>query len=307
MTQRDQQGGEIWLDGQWLASHDANVPVLTHSLHYGMAIFEGVRAYTTPSGPALFRLHDHTRRFFESARILGMHPDFTPDELTKVQLAVVRRNHLQDAYIRPLLFYGAQSMSLHSKDLKVRCAVAAWAWGSYLGEDKLRDGVRVKVSSYARMAVNSILSRAKTSGYYVNSMLALREALNCGYDEALLLDSEGYAAEGSGENLFLVRDQVLYTPPTGPALDGITRRTIMQLAAEANYQVIERRLTRDEVYLADEAFFTGTAAEVTPIREVDGHQIGQGGRGPITEKLQTRYFEVVHGKDGQHKDWLSVV
>lgn len=307
MAQTDQKRGVIWLDGQWLDAHDANIPVLTHSLHYGMAIFEGVRAYTTPTGPALFRIEDHTRRFFESARILGMQPDFGMSDLIEVQLDAVRKNQLENAYIRPLLFYGAQSMSLHSRDLKVRCAVAAWAWGSYMGEDKLHSGIRVKVSSYARMAVNSILSRAKTSGYYVNSMLALQEAINCGYDEALLLDSEGYAAEGSGENLFLVRDQVLYTPPTGPALDGITRRTIIELATEAGYQVVERRLTRDEVYLADEAFFTGTAAEVTPIREVDGHPIGQGGRGPITEQLQSRYFDIVHGKVKQHKDWLSSV
>ena len=302
MADRD---GVIWLDGQMVPWRDAKTHVLTHTLHYGMGVFEGVRAYQTERGPAIFRLEDHTRRLFNSAKILGMTLPYSADELNAAQLASVRDNHLQSAYLRPMAFLGSEGMGLRADNLKVHVMVAAWEWGSYLGDDGIERGIRIRTSSYSRHHVNATMCKAKANGNYINSMLALQEATRCGYDEAMLLDTEGYVAEGSGENIFLVRDGILYTPDITSALDGITRRTVMELAAEEGLRVVEKRITRDEVYIADEAFFTGTAAEVTPIREVDDRPIGDGTRGPITERLQTRYFDVVQGRDSRHQDWLS--
>lgn len=308
MADRD---GLIWLDGEMVPWREAKTHVLTHTLHYGMGVFEGVRAYQTGRGTAIFRLAEHTDRLFNSAHILGMPMPWDRETLNEAQRAVVRENGLDSAYIRPMCFYGSEGMGLRADNLKVHCAVAAWAWGAYLGEDNMRNGIRIRVSSFTRHHVNITMCRAKANGNYMNSMMALQEALRDGYDEALLLDSEGYVMEGSGENIFIVRDGVLYTPDLTSALDGITRRTVMALCAELGLQVIEKRITRDEVYIADEAFFTGTAAEVTPIREVDGRSIGyrgrEGGRGPITERLQGLYFDQVHGRRHEHSEWLTLV
>ncbi len=303
MADRD---GLIWYDGELVPWRDAKTHVLTHTLHYGMGVFEGVRAYQTTQGPAIFRLHDHTTRLFNSAHILGMSCPYDQETLNQAQRQVVRDNGLQSAYIRPMLFYGSEGMGLRADNLRVHCIIAAWDWGAYLGEDNMTRGIRVRVSSFTRHHVNVTMCRAKANGNYMNSMMALQEALRDGYDEALLLDAQGYVMEGSGENIFLMRDGVLYTPDLTSALDGITRRTVMTLAAEAGLTVVEKRITRDEVYIADEAFFTGTAAEVTPIREIDGRVIGNGGRGPITTQLQQRYFDLVHGRLDTHADWLTL-
>ncbi len=302
MADRD---GVIWLDGRMVPWRDARTHVLTHTLHYGMGVFEGVRAYETTDGTAVFRLPEHTRRLFDSARILKMKIPFSPDEISAAQVAAVRENGLKTAYIRPMCFYGSEGMGLRADNLEVHVMVAAWTWGSYLGEENMTRGIRVHTSSYSRHHVNVTMCKAKANGNYMNSMLALQEAIACGYDEAMLLDTEGYVAEGSGENIFLVRDGVLYTPDLTSALDGITRRTIFTLAAEEGLDVVEKRITRDEVYIADEAFFTGTAAEVTPIREVDQRPIGEGTRGPITERLQSLYFDVVQGRHPKHAAWLT--
>ncbi len=306
MTMADRDG-VIWHDGELVDWRDAQTHVLTHTLHYGMGVFEGVRAYATDEGPAIFRLEDHTRRLFNSAHILGMRVTYDQETLNSAQRAAVRENGLASAYIRPMLYYGAEGMGLRADNLNVHAIVAAWDWGAYLGEENMTNGIRIKVSSFTRHHVNITMCRAKANGNYMNSMLALQEALRDGYDEALLLDAEGYVMEGSGENVFIVRDGVIYTPDLTSALDGITRKTVMTLAAEMGLQVIEKRITRDEVYIADEAFFTGTAAEVTPIREVDGRAIGRGTRGPITERLQTKYFDVVHGRSPEHRHWLTAV
>jgi len=304
MSDRD---GVIWYDGKLVPWRDATTHVLTHTLHYGMGVFEGVRAYETPKGTAIFRLQAHTDRLFRSAHILGMDIPYTKDEINAATLAAVRENKLKSAYIRPMCFYGSEGMGLRADNLKVHAIVAAWTWGAYLGEDGQKNGIRIRTSSYNRHHVNITMCRAKANGQYMNSMLALREALASGCDEALLLDTEGYVSEGSGENIFIVRDGVLYTPDITSALDGITRATVMQLAAGLDIRVVEKRITRDEVYIADEAFFTGTAAEVTPIRELDNRKIGSGTRGPITEKLQTLYFDLVHGRNGMHPEWLTLV
>ena len=304
MSDRD---GVIWYDGKLVPWRDATTHVLTHTLHYGMGVFEGVRAYETPKGTAIFRLHAHTDRLFRSAHILGMDIPYSKDEINEGTRAAVRENNLKSGYIRPMCFYGAEGMGLRADNLKVHVIVAGWTWGAYMGEEGLTKGIKVRTSSYNRHHINITMCRAKANGQYMNSMLALREALASGCDEALLLDTEGYVSEGSGENIFLVRDGVLYTPELTSALDGITRATIVQLAGELGIKVVEKRITRDEVYIADEAFFTGTAAEVTPIRELDGRKIGAGKRGPITEKLQTLYFDVVHGRNGQHAEWLTLV
>ena len=303
MADRD---GLIWLDGKMVPWREATTHVLTHTLHYGMGVFEGVRAYKTGAGAAIFRLQEHTDRLFNSAHILGMPMPFDRETVSEAQRAAVRENGLDSAYIRPMCFYGSEGMGLRADNLQVHCMVAAWEWGAYLGEENMRRGIRIKVSSFTRHHVNITMCRAKANGNYMNSMLALKEALHCGYDEALLLDSEGYVMEGSGENIFIVRDGILYTPDLTSALDGITRKTVMALADELGLKVIEKRITRDEVYIADEAFFTGTAAEVTPIREVDGRAIGAGGRGPITERLQTLYFDQVHGRRDEHPHWLTL-
>jgi branched-chain amino acid aminotransferase len=304
MADRD---GLIWLDGEMVPWREATTHVLTHTLHYGMGVFEGVRAYQGERGAAIFRLQEHTERLFNSAHILGMAIPFDRAAISEAQRAAVRENGLDSAYIRPMCFYGAEGMGLRADNLQVHCMVAAWSWGAYLGEENMQRGIRIKVSSFTRHHVNITMCRAKANGNYMNSMLALREALECGYDEALLLDAEGYVMEGSGENIFIVRDGVIYTPDLTSALDGITRKTVIALAGEVGLKVIEKRITRDEVYIADEAFFTGTAAEVTPIREVDGRVIGRGARGPVTERLQGLYFDQVHGRRDEHPEWLTLV
>ncbi|AFL72790.1 branched-chain amino acid transaminase [Thiocystis violascens] len=304
MADRD---GLIWLDGEMVPWREAKTHVLTHTLHYGMGVFEGVRAYKTAQGAAIFRLAEHTDRLFNSAHILGMPMPWDRANLNRAQRDVVRENHLDSGYIRPMCFYGSEGMGLRADNLQVHCMVAAWPWGAYLGEDNMRNGIRIKVSSFTRHHVNTTMCRAKANGNYMNSMMALQEALRDGYDEALLLDASGFVMEGSGENVFIVRDGILYTPDLTSALDGITRRTVMTLCDELDLRVVEKRITRDEVYIADEAFFTGTAAEVTPIREVDGRAIGAGTRGPITERLQTLYFDQVHGRRDRHPEWLTLV
>jgi branched-chain amino acid aminotransferase len=303
----DDRDGLIWFDGELRPWRETKVHVLTHSLHYGMGVFEGVRAYKTDRGTAIFRLQEHTRRLFDSAKILRMSLPYTQDTLNQATCAAVRENHLESAYIRPVCFYGSEGMGLRADNLKVHVAIAAWTWGAYLGAEGMEKGIRIRTSSYTRHHVNISMCKAKATGHYINSMLALQEALACGCDEALLLDAEGYVAEGSGENVFLARDGMLYTPDLTSALNGITRATIFTLAEEMGLTVKEKRLTRDEVYIADEAFFTGTAAEVTPIRELDGRIIGNGGRGPITEKLQSRYFDIVHGRDAKYAHWLTYI
>jgi branched-chain amino acid aminotransferase len=305
MADRD---GLIWLDGEMVPWREAKVHVLTHTLHYGMGVFEGVRAYETAAGAAIFRLDDHTTRLHRSAHILGLDMrEWDRETLNEAQRAVVRENRLASAYIRPMCFYGAEGMGLRADNLRVHCMVAAWEWGAYLGADNMERGIRIKTSSFTRHHVNITMCKAKANGNYMNSMLALQEALSCGYDEAMLLDNEGYVAEGSGENIFIVRDGTVYTPDLTSALDGITRRTVLALAADIGVPVKEKRITRDEVYIADEAFFTGTAAEVTPIREVDGRTIGEGRRGPVTERLQTLYFDVVGGRLEKYRHWLTPV
>jgi len=305
----DDRDGVIWLDGKMVPWREARIHVLTHTLHYGMGVFEGVRAYPIDNGKgtAIFRLQEHTDRLFRSAHILGMPMPYSADELNAAQLAAVRENNLESAYLRPMCFYGSEGMGLRADNLKVHCMVAAWNWGSYLGDENMEKGIRIRVSSFTRHHVNITMCRAKANGNYMNSMMALQEAIRDGYDEALMLDTEGYVMEGSGENIFIVRDGVIYTPDLTSALDGITRRTIFTLAGEQGYEVVEKRITRDEVYIADEAFFTGTAAEVTPIREVDSRTIGNGGRGPVTQELQSLYFDAVHGRLKNHTDWLEKI
>ena len=304
MADRD---GLIRLDGEMVPWREAKTHELTHTLHNAMGVFEGVRAYRAEQGTGIFRLEEHTDRLFRSAHILGMPMPYDRAEINEAQRRAVRENGLDSAYIRPMCFYGAEGMGLRADNLEVHCMVAAWAWGAYLGEEGMTRGIRIRVSSFTRHHVNVTMCRAKANGNYLNSMMALKEALDTGYDEALLLDANGFEKEGSGENVFFVRDGVLYTPDLTSCLDGITLRTVFLLAEEEGLLVVERRITRDEVYIADEAFFTGTAAEVTPIREVDGRQIGAGNRGPITERLQSRYFDVVHGRSPVHSGWLSLV
>ena len=304
----DDRDGVIWMDGEFVPWREARIHVLTHTLHYGMGVFEGVRAYNTASaGTAIFRLQDHTDRLYRSAHIFRMKIPYEKEHLNEVQRQVVRDNNLESAYVRPVVFYGSEGMGLRADGLKVHVAVAAWEWGAYLGDDNLERGIRIRTSSFARHHVNVSMCKAKANGHYINSMLALQEALIDGYDEALLLDTEGFVAEGSGENFFMLRDGVIYTPELASALEGITRKTVVTLANEMGYEVRETRITRDEVYVADECFFTGTAAEVTPIRELDNRTIGDGCRGPVTEKLQTAYFDHVKGKVDTHPEWLTPV
>jgi branched-chain amino acid aminotransferase len=304
MADRD---GVIWYDGKLVDWRSATTHVLTHTLHYGMGVFEGVRAYKTDKGAAIFRLQDHTDRLFNSAHILQMKMPFSKQEISDAMCAAVRENKLESAYIRPMAFYGAEAMGIAAKTLSTHVICAAWSWGAYMGDEALTRGIRVKTSSFSRHHVNITMCKAKANGNYMNSILAHQEAAQDGYDEALLLDVDGFVAEGSGENVFIVRKGKLITPDLTSALEGVTRDTIVQLAGELGIEVIEKRITRDEVYTADEAFFTGTAAEVTPIRELDNRAIGTGTRGPITEKLQALYFDVVKGKSAKHADWLTLV
>ncbi len=303
MADRD---GLIWFDGEWVDWRDAQVHVLTHTLHYGAGVFEGVRVYLTDKGPAIFRLQDHTRRFFNSAKIIGMSLPWDMQTLMDAQCQAVQHNNLNSGYIRPMAFYGSEGVGLRADGLKVHCIIAAWDWGTYLGDAALKQGIRVKTSSYARHHPNVSMCRGKINGHYVNSILALREALDNGCEEALMLDVDGYVSEGTGENVFIVRDGVIYTPEVASALDGITRNTLITLAADVGIELVTKRITRDEVYIADEAFFSGTAAEVTPIRELDGRAIGTGKRGPVTEKLQALYFDSVAGR-GDHPQWNHLV
>ncbi len=304
MADRD---GLIWFDGELVPWRDARVHVLTHTLHYGMGAFEGVRAYETDRGTCIFKLQEHTDRLFRSAHILQMKLPFSKEEINEAQRAAVRENNLKEAYLRPMIFFGSEGMGLRAENLKVHVIVAAWSWPSYMSPEAKELGIKVRTSSFTRHHVNISMTKAKANGHYINSMLALNEALRSGCEEALLLDPEGYVAEGSGENIFIVRDGVLYTPELTACLDGITRRTIFTLAAELGLRVEEKRITRDEVYVADEAFFTGTAAEVLPIRELDGREIGSGKRGPLTEKLQTMYFDSVKGRRDRNLEWLTPV
>lgn len=303
MADRD---GVIWFDGELVPWREAKVHVLTHTLHYGLGVFEGVRAYATAKGPAIFRLHDHTDRLFNSAHILNFAIPFSRDEIMDAQIQVVTGNNLKEAYLRPMCFYGSEAMGLRAEGLKSHCIIAAWEWPNYMTPEARIEGIKVRTSSYTRHHVNITMCKAKANGNYINSMLALKEALDSGCEEALMLDNEGYVAEGSGENIFLIQKGKLVTPELTSCLEGITRDTVIVLAAELGLEVKERRITRDEVYIADEAFFTGTAAEVLPIRELDGRIIGSGSRGPITEKLQTMYFDQVMGKRTEYPEWSTL-
>lgn len=304
MSDRD---GLIWFDGEMVAWRDATVHVLTHTLHYGMGCFEGVRAYHADQGTAIFALEAHTNRLFDSCKVLGMKIQYSKQQMIDAQIAAVRDNKLDSAYIRPMCFYGSEGMGLRADNLSVHTIVAAWEWGNYLGIDALEKGIRIKTSSFTRHHVNISMTKAKANGQYINSMMALGEALNDGYDEALMLDPEGYVAEGSAENIFVIKDGKIYTPEATSALNGITRKTIFTLAADAGLEVIEKRITRDEIYIADEAFFTGTAAEVTPISELDNRSIGSGSRGPITHRLQSDYTDLVHGRNDKYLDMLTFI
>ncbi|HEX6733928.1 MAG TPA: branched-chain amino acid transaminase [Azonexus sp.] len=304
MADRD---GFIWQDGKLIPWREATTHVLTHSLHYGMSVFEGVRAYKTAAGTAIFRLEEHTDRLFNSAHIFQMAMPYDKATINEAHKEVLRANKLESGYLRPIAYYGSEKMGVSPKGAKVHVAIAAWPWGAYLGEEGMERGIRVKVSSYTRHHVNISMVRAKASGHYINSILANNEVTNEGYDEAMLLDPEGYVAEGAGENLFIVKKGKLYTPDLTSCLEGITRATVLQIAAELGLAVQEKRITRDEVYTCDEAFFTGTAAEVTPIRELDGRQIGIGRRGPITAQIQAKYFDVVYGRSEAHRGWLSYI
>ena len=304
MADRD---GKIWKDGHMIEWRDATLHMLTHSLHYGMAIFEGVRAYKTVDGTAIFRLKEHTQRLFNSAKIFQMQLPYDMETLMAAQRDVVRANQLESCYIRPLAWIGSEKMGVSARGNTIHVSVAAWPWGAYLGEEGLAKGIRVKTSSFTRHHVNVSMVRAKASGYYINSILANQEVTTEGYDEALLLDTEGYVSEGAGENVFIVKAGKIYTPDLASCLDGITRDSVLTMARDLGIDIIEKRITRDEIYCADEAFFTGTAAEVTPIRELDNRTIGAGSRGPVTEKLQSLFFDVVGGKSAKYKHWLTPV
>lgn len=301
------KANSIWMDGKLVPWDEASVHVLTHTLHYGLGVFEGIRCYETPRGPAIFRLEEHIKRLIKSAGIFLLEIPYSHEEIREAILLTIRDNGFKECYIRPIAFIGAGGMGLYAKDNPIHLAVAAWPWGAYLGDDGIKNGIRIKTSSYIRAHVNSNMTRGKVCGYYVNSQLAKREAIMCGYDEALLLDADGYVSEGSGENVFIVRDGVLKTTPLTSILEGITRDSVLTIARDKGIEVKEDRFTRDEVYIADEAFFTGTAAEITPIRELDGRTIGTGKPGPITKALQSRFFETVSGKDDQYGQWLTHV
>lgn len=304
----DDRDGFIWMDGEFVDWRDAKVHVLTHTLHYGVGVFEGVRAYATEQGPAIFRLDRHTERLQQSAKIMGMNIPFSDEVISQAQCEIVRKNKLNSAYLRPMAYYGSEGMGLHASNLKTHLMVAAWEWGTYLGDDALEKGIRVKTSSFSRHHVNSTMAKSKTNGHYTNSILATQEAANSGYDEALLLDTNGYVAEGAGENIFVIRRGVVYTPELTSALEGITRDTVVEvLTKDMGLKVVEKQITRDEVYTADEVFFTGTAAEITPIASLDDRDINTGQRGEITAEVQKRYFDIVNGRDKSRESWLTYV
>ena len=303
---RISEQSKIWLNGRIIPGVEAQVHVLTHTLHYGLGIFEGVRAYETEDGTAIFRLPEHSHRLFLSAKIMGMKLPFSEEDISQAQRDVVRENGLKTAYIRPMCYYGSETIGLHAVDLQVHAMVAAGSM-PVLHSDSMRQGIRAKISSFTRLHVNVSMCKAKVNGNYVNSMLAVQEAKKAGYDEALLLDTEGFLVEGSGQNIFLVRDGQLHTPELTSVLDGITRRTVAQFAEDLGLEVRERRITRDEAYIADEVFLVGTATEILPVREVDDRIVGDGGRGPITEKLQTLYADAVSGRLPKYKHWLTLV
>ena len=299
--------GKIWMDGNLLEWSDAKIHVLTHTFHYGTGVFEGVRAYETSGGPAIFRLEDHTNRLFESAKLIGMTIPFTAEELNAAQTEVVKINDLQNAYIRPMCFYGSEGMGLRADNLKVHACVAAWDWGAYLGEDKIKNGVKVKVTDFPKRTEKSMLHKAKASGNYLYSMLALKDALNSGYDEALILDINDNVNEGSGENFFMLNENSLFTPKDATVLNGITRQTIMKIAKDLDYDVIEKNISVNEAKMSEEAFFTGTAAEVTPIIQIDDTKINKGIPGPFTKKIQEIYFNIIRGKVSEYSNWLTQV
>ena len=305
MSDRD---GKIWMDGQLVDWRDAKIHVLSHTLHYGCGAFEGVRAYKTAQGTAIFRLQEHTERLFNSAKILRMKIPFTPQQVSEAQREVVRANQLESCYLRPLTWIGDKKLGVSPKGNTIHLMVAAWAWGAYLGEEGLQRGIRVKTSSYTRHHVNITMTQAKAVSNYTNSILANMEVTDEGYDEALLLDASGFVSEGAGENIFVVKNGKVYTPDlSAGALNGITRNTIFAICQDLGLELIEKRITRDEVYIADEAFFTGTAAEVTPIRELDRITLGAGSRGPITEKIQAAFFDIVNGRNPKYAEWLTKV
>jgi branched-chain amino acid aminotransferase len=305
MADRD---GKIWMDGEMVEWRDARIHVLSHTLHYGCGAFEGVRAYNTARGTAIFRLQEHTDRLFNSAKILRMNIPFSKEQLNEAQKAVVKANQLESCYIRPLVWIGSEKLGVSPKGNTIHAMVAAWAWGAYLGEEGIKRGIRVKTSSYTRHHVNITMTQAKAVSNYSNSILANMEALDDGYDEALLLDSSGFVSEGAGENVFVVKDGVVYTPDlSAGALNGITRNTVLHICKDLGVELVQKRITRDEIYIADEAFFTGTAAEVTPIRELDRVQIGIGSRGLVTEKIQSAFFDIVNGRNPKYAHWLTAV
>ena len=299
--------GKIWMDGELVEWSDAKIHVLTHTLHYGTGVFEGVRAYETSDGPAIFRLEDHTNRLFESAKLIGMQIPYDAKELNDAQSQVVKINNLKNAYIRPMCFYGSEGMGLRADNLKVHTIIAAWDWGSYLGDDKILNGIKVKVTDFPKRSEKSMLHKAKASGNYLYSMLALKDALNSGYDEALILDVDDNVNEGSGENFFTIINNTIHTPKDATVLNGITRQTVMKIARDLNYRVEETNISVDDVKSSDEAFFTGTAAEVTPIIQVDNVKINDGKPGEITKKIQKIYFDLIRGKVDEYSSWLTQV
>lgn len=302
-----QKTEKIWMDGEFVDWDNANVHILTHALHYGLAVFEGIRCYETGKGPAIFRLREHVNRLFNSAHIFLLNIPFTKKQIEDVIVEAVRINNIKECYIRPLAYIGYGAMGLYPKDNPIKVSIAVWPWGAYLGEEGITNGIRVKVSSFIRSHVNYNMTRGKVSGYYVNSQIAKKEAISCGYDEALLLDTDGYVSEGSGENIFIVRNGILKTTPLTSILQGITRDSVIEIANNEGIRIVEERFTRDELYISDEAFFTGTAAEVTPIREVDGRTIGAGKPGVITRKIQSIFFDAVKGRNKDYESWLTYV
>ena len=298
---------KIWMDGDVVDWNEAKVHVCTHALHYGSGVFEGIRAYETENGTAIFRLKEHIDRMYNSAKILKMEIPYTKEQISQAIKDIIKINGLKSCYIRPLIYRGFKELGLNPLNCPINCTVAVWEWGAYLGEEALLKGIKTKISSYARNYINSTSQKAKICANYINSIFAKMEAIEAGVDEAILLDSEGYVTEGSGENIFWIRNHIIYTTPTTTVLEGITRDSIIKIAQDMGYKIQERRTGRDELYISDEAFFTGTAAEVTPISVIDNYQIGKGERGPITENIQKKFFDIVKGKEKKYLDWLYYI